>query len=496
MLTTALHDRHRALGAKMTEFHGWDMPLYYTSILEEHLAVRQALGVFDVSHMGQVLVTGPDALRSLNELIVSDLSQTGIGRACYTLLLREDGGILDDLIIYRLGEEDFLVIVNCGNRTSDVEWLTAHRQGQTTITDISQGRCILAVQGPFAARVLEHLLDAKVAGLGRFEIAPIRTMGPDACLARTGYTGGDGFELFLPDAHARRLWDAILASARPLNGQAVGLGARDTLRIEAGLRLYGTDMDTATTPWEAGLDWTVAINKPSFTGKDALVRQRQQGCARRFVGFELAEGPMLRQGSELTVNGRPVGTVTSGAYSPVLKKPLGMGYVEAACAAPGTTLTLTVRSQRYTATVVKLPFWKRPTLPATFAAPSASTLAARSTSSPPSTSRSRSRTAPAGPRPRTSTTSWPWRCASTTSSTACSSASASSSSISRSSSAGCGTRRRCASCWPTRSARTAPASGTSRPTRRWTRTASAATSARSRKRTRKSRAVWASSPRE
>ncbi len=373
MLTTALHDRHRQLGAKMTDFHGWDMPLYYTSILEEHMAVRQALGLFDVSHMGQVLVTGPGALNTLNALVVSDLSQTGVERACYTLMLRDDGGILDDLIIYRLSDTDFLVIVNCGNRQSDVEWLTAHRQGQTTITDISEGRCIVAVQGPFACRVLEHLLDAKVAGLGRFAIAPIRTMGPDACIARTGYTGGDGFELFLPAAHARRVWDAVLASAKPLNGQAVGLGARDTLRIEAGLRLYGTDMSVATTPWEAGLDWTVAINKPSFTGKDALVRQRQQGYATRFVGFELAEGPVPRHGSELTVNGQRAGTVTSGTYSPMLKKPLGMGYVDAAQAAPGTALTLTVRAQRYTATVVKLPFWKRPALPPMFAAPSAST---------------------------------------------------------------------------------------------------------------------------
>ena len=358
MNKTALHERHRQLGAKMTDFHGWEMPLYYTSILDEHKAVRQALGLFDISHMGQVLVTGPDAVRTLNHLLVSDISQVGEGRACYTLMLNESGGILDDLIVYRIGPEEYLVIVNCGNRTSDVEWLTAHRQGQATVTDISQGRSILAVQGPLACRMLENALDARVTSLGRFGIAPIRTMAPDACIARTGYTGSDGFELFLPDRHAQRVWDTVLGSGRPVGALPVGLGARDTLRVEAGLRLYGTDLDTTTTPMEAGLEWTVAINKPDFIGKSALVKQKQDGVARRFIGFELSQGPMPRQGAELTVDGRRVGTVTSGTFSPILNRPLGMGYVEPAFTKPGTTLTLTVRSQRYAAIVVKLPFWK------------------------------------------------------------------------------------------------------------------------------------------
>ena len=355
---TALHERHRQLGAKMTDFHGWDMPLYYTSILEEHQAVRQALGLFDVSHMGQVLVTGPDAHETLNRCLVSDLTQVESGRACYTLMLNPEGGILDDLIVYRLDDQDYLVIVNCGTRASDVAWLDAHRQGRTTVTDISQGRSIVSVQGPLAARVLEQMLDAKVAGLSRFGIAPVRHMGPEACIARTGYTGGDGFELFLPDAHAKRLWDAVLSAAQPLGARPVGLGARDTLRVEAGLRLYGTDMDAATSPFEVGLEWTVAANKPDFIGKDAILKQKREGLTRRFVGFELAQGPIPRSGTDLEVGGRIVGKVTSGTYSPVLNKPLGMGYVEPACAAPGTTLTMTVRNQRYAAAVVKLPFWK------------------------------------------------------------------------------------------------------------------------------------------
>jgi aminomethyltransferase len=355
---TALHDRHRALGAKMTDFHGWDMPLYYTSILDEHRAVRQTLGVFDISHMGQVLVSGADAAAMLNQLFVSDIAQVGQGRACYTLMLNPEGGILEDLIVYRIGDEDYLLIINCANRDSDVAWLREHRQGRAEIADISDGRSMLAVQGPLACRVLEQLLDARVTSLPRFTVAPMRTMATDACIARTGYTGSDGFELFLPDAHAKRLWDLILTDAKPLGAQPAGLGARDTLRIEAGLRLYGTDMDAATTPAEAGLEWTVAMGKADFIGKAAIQRRKQEGAARAFAGFELAEGPVPRGGTELFADGRRVGTVTSGTYSPILKKPLGMGYIEPAFAKPGTQLTLNVRSQRYTGTVVKLPFWK------------------------------------------------------------------------------------------------------------------------------------------
>ena len=363
MKTTALHNRHRALNAKMTDFHGWEMPLYYTSILEEHKAVRQALGIFDISHMGQVLVTGDGALAMLNRLLVSDISQVAEGRACYTLMLNEQGGILDDLIVYRIGSDDYLVIINCANRQSDFDWLQAHRHPQATVTSISEGRSMLAIQGPLAARVLENLLDARVSSLGRFGIAPIRTMGPESCIARTGYTGSDGFELFVSDYHAQRLWDAILEVATARSGGAIGLGARDTLRVEAALRLYGTDMDTTTSPLEAGLGWTVAMNKTEFIGKPALVQQKQRGLVRQFVGFELTQGPIPRSGCELKADGRKIGQVTSGTFSPTMNKPLGMGYVEPDFAKPGTTLTLTVRAQTYPATVVKLPFWKAQSLP-------------------------------------------------------------------------------------------------------------------------------------
>ncbi len=356
---TALYQKHRDLNAKMTDFNGWEMPLYYTSILEEHQNVREHLGVFDTSHMGQFVVEGNDAQSFLNRLMVSDVTQVPVGRACYTLMLNERGGIIDDLIIYRLGETVFMVVVNCGTRAGDLEWMQQHVQGDVSVKDISQGRSLLAVQGPNADRVLEQLLDTKVSGLGRFEVAPIRTMGSMSCIARTGYTGGDGFELFVPDKDAMKLWDMILNTADISGAAPTGLGARDTLRLEAGLRLYGSDMDQDTTPYEAGLGWTVAIQKEAeFIGKSVLVKQKEQGVKRKLVGLQLDRGPVPRHGCALLKDDRTIGTITSGTFSPALKRPVGMGYVETEYATPGTVLSVEVRNQKHAVEVVKLPFWK------------------------------------------------------------------------------------------------------------------------------------------
>lgn len=358
MQHTAFHAEHLRLGAKMTDFHGWDMPLYYTSILDEHTSVRTAAGIFDISHMGQVWVSGSGALETLNELIVSDLSQVGEGRACYTLLTNARGGIVDDIIVYRVGKQEFLVIVNCANRQKDVAWITEHQRPGTQVRDVSLGRSILAIQGPQVAPLLEQVLETSVSGLGRFSAMNLSGWGSRAWIARTGYTGSDGFELFLEDAPARRVWKRCLELGAPLGLKAIGLGARDTLRLEAGLRLYGTDMDEATTPYEADLGWTVAINKPSFIGKDVLVSQKTAGVAKRLVGIELPEGPVPRTGCALTAEGRQVGSVTSGTFSLMLHKPIGLGYVETRAASTGTVLQVMIRSKAYPATVVKLPFWR------------------------------------------------------------------------------------------------------------------------------------------
>lgn len=355
---TSLYAKHRGLNAKMTDFNGWEMPLYYTSILEEHQLVREKLGIFDTSHMGQFVVEGADAQSFLNRILVSDLSQVGVGRACYSLMLNEKGGILDDLIAYRLGEQVFLVVVNCATKEKDWHWMNRQIDGDVTLKDISEGRSLLAVQGPGADRVLEQLLDTKVSGLGRFCVAPIRTMGSMSCIARTGYTGGDGFELFLPDKDAVRLWDMILATNSASGVVPAGLGARDTLRLEAGLRLYGNDMNEETTPFEAGLGWTVAINKDNFVGKDALLEQQSAGVTKKLVGLQAERGPVPRHGCPLLKDNKTVGEVTSGTFSPALKRPIGMAYVSVELAKPGTQLTIEVRNQKYAVEVVPLPFWK------------------------------------------------------------------------------------------------------------------------------------------
>ena len=358
MNRTALHAEHLKAGAKMTEFHGWDMPLYYTSILDEHKAVRHAVGIFDISHMGQVLVSGAGALDALNALVVSDLEKVGEGRACYTLLTNEHGGIVDDIIIYRVGMDEYLVIINCGNREKDTQWLRAHARGSVSMQSISEGRSIVAIQGPQAASLLDEVLRATVSSLGRFDVQALPKFGPRVWISRTGYTGSDGFEVFAPNDVAVRLWQDLLARGQSRGIKPIGLGARDTLRLEAGLRLYGTDMDDAATPYDAGLGWTVAIHKPSFLGKSALVEQKAKGPARHFIGFTMGEGPVPRHGCLIMSNGRQVGAVTSGTFSAELKSSIGMGYVEAASAAPGTALSITIRNRAYPAAVVKLPFWK------------------------------------------------------------------------------------------------------------------------------------------
>ncbi len=354
---TGLYEAHLALGAKTTPFHGWEMPLYYTSILDEHRSVRSAAGLFDISHMGQVWVSGPGAQEMLDALVVSDITQVAEGRACYTMLVNEQGGILDDIIIYRVAAWDYLVIVNCATRAKDIQWLSAHASAHAAVEDISAGRAIVALQGPKSAPLLEAALELHVNPLGRFAAMPLAGWGDRAWVARTGYTGSDGFECFLPDVFARRVWQRLVEGGREAGLSPAGLGARDTLRLEAGLRLYGTDMDETTTPFEADLGWTVALSKPAFIGKAALVRQKAQGVTRRLVGL-LAQGPVPRQGCRLLHEGREVGLVTSGTFSPMLERPIGFGMVEVAASQINTALQVAIRHQLYPATIVKPPFWR------------------------------------------------------------------------------------------------------------------------------------------
>ncbi|MBI4355845.1 MAG: glycine cleavage system aminomethyltransferase GcvT [Candidatus Omnitrophica bacterium] len=352
--TTALHADHVRLGAKLVDFHGWEMPLYYRGIIEEHQAVRDHVGIFDISHMGQVLLSGAGAVVTLQQLVTIDVAKLQDGQAGYALLLNHEGGIRDDIIVYRLTAERWLIIINCGNREQDVAWLQSHLAPRATLAHVSAGRSIVAVQGPRAAEVIRELAGETAAGVGRFRIRvlPGRQEG---WLSRTGYTGSDGYEFFVRDADAVELWRKALDADYRV--QPAGLGARDTLRLEACYRLYGNDMDETTTPFEAGLGWVVDLTKPDFIGKTAIV-QRQEP-ARRLVAFELSDAAIPRSGYAISLSGRPLGAVTSGSFSPALRKGIGLGYVPSAAATPGTEVEVEIRGRRHAAVIVKGPFYRQ-----------------------------------------------------------------------------------------------------------------------------------------
>jgi aminomethyltransferase len=342
----------------MVEFAGWEMPVQYAGILDEHEAVRTRAGLFDVSHMGEVVFRGPRALASLQRLFTNDLSRCADGQAQYGCLCRESGGIVDDVVVYRRSAEDLLVCVNAGNRTKDFEWLRDGAAG-ADVRNESDDWAQLALQGPLAAQLLQRLTNVNLSALRSFRFAPGEVAGASCLVARTGYTGEDGFELFCAPADAPRLWDALLEAGAHEKLQPAGLGARDSLRLEMAYRLYGQDMTDDTSPLEAGLGWVVKLDKGDFVGRDALVRQKEQGLARKLVGFELTDAGIARHGYPVLQDGRKVGEVTSGTKSPSLKLPIGLAYVPPALAAEGSTFHVEIRGRPAAAKVVKTPFYTR-----------------------------------------------------------------------------------------------------------------------------------------
>jgi glycine cleavage system T protein (aminomethyltransferase) len=353
---TPLYDCHAQAGAKLVEFAGWEMPVQYAGVIEEHRAVRTAAGLFDVSHMGEVRIRGTGAEALLQSLTPNDVSKLVPGRAHYSGLLTERGTYVDDLLIYRLGAEDFLVVVNASNAERDFEWIAARSQGQAEVVDESDRWALLALQGPKALEILAPLASPDVSGLKYYGFAQGEVDGAPALISRTGYTGEDGFELYLDPADAPRIWGRLLAAG----AQPAGLGARDTLRLEAAMALYGHEIDETTTPFEAGLGWVVKLDKGDFLGRDALREQKAQGIPRKLVGFEVEGRGIARQGHRVVSEDRAVGGVTSGTWSPTFEKALGMAYVPPEMAAPGTLLTLDVRGKPLPAKVVELPFYRRP----------------------------------------------------------------------------------------------------------------------------------------
>jgi aminomethyltransferase len=366
---TPLWARHVAAGARMVPFAGWDMPVQYGGLIEEHRAVRGAAGLFDVSHMGEIAVRGPGAGAFLQGLLTNDLTRLRDGRAQYNLLLREDGGILDDLLAYRLGDGDYLLVVNAGPRESDRDWIVEHARGRgdVQIVDRSDDTALLALQGPAAAGILQPLASTALETIGYYGHARGAVAGRPALISRTGYTGEDGFEVFLAPADAEAVWDSLLDRGVAAGVQPIGLGARDTLRLEAGMRLSGQDFDTASAPFEVGLDWAVKPDKGDFLGSRALASRRAAGIRRRLVGFGMEGRGIARTGYPVRLESPGAdarGVVTSGTWSPTLERAIGLARLESPAPlgepAAGEPVSVEVRGRPVAGRVEATPFYRRP----------------------------------------------------------------------------------------------------------------------------------------
>jgi aminomethyltransferase len=356
---TPLFDRHVAAGARMVEFGGWEMPVQYAGLIEEHRAVRTVAGLFDVSHMGEFRVKGENALAFVQQMTPNDASKLTPGRAHYSALLTPDGTFVDDLLVYRMAEDEFMLVVNAGNLDGDFAWVLAQPRLDVEVDDVSDAFALIAIQGPRAAGIVQGLTATPLDAIRYYHFARGQVAGRPTIFSRTGYTGEDGFELYLDPADAPAVWDALLAAGAPAGLVPAGLGARDTLRLEAGMALYGHEIDRTTTPWEAGLDWIVKMEKGDFVGREALAAAREAGPERRLVGFEVTGRGIARQGHRLLSGGRDVGFVTSGTFSPTFERALGMAYVETALSAVGTPIDIDVRGRAVPARVAALPFYKR-----------------------------------------------------------------------------------------------------------------------------------------
>lgn len=356
MKRTPLYDIHRALNAKWTEFGGWEMPLQYNRIVSEHLAVRGTAGLFDLSHMGEIEVRGNGAGGLLQKLCTNDISRLKNGQAQYTLLCNETGGTVDDVLVYRFTDTHYMVVVNAANIAKDFAWMETHNNTGAALADLSEHTVLIALQGPDAIEILNPLVpDADVSQIPFFRFTESQIAGIPATISRTGYTGEIGFEVYVTAAHGKELWHTLYPAVTEAGGAPVGLGARDTLRLEAGLRLYGMDMDEQTTPLEAGLVRFVKLDKGEFIGRDALLAQKERGIARRLVGFQLRDRAVARAGYAVYQHGTRIGTVTSGAPSPSLKRNIGFALMKVA---RDKNVDIEIRGRLHPAEIVKVPFYR------------------------------------------------------------------------------------------------------------------------------------------
>jgi len=351
-----LNDIHEALGGKLIPFAGYNMAVRYTSDIEEHMAVRNGVGVFDVSHMGEFFLKGPKALDLIQKITSNDASKLTPGKAQYSCFPNEMGGIVDDLIVYKINEEEYMLVVNAANMDKDWNWVKSHNTFGVELENASDQYCLFAVQGPKATQVLQRLTETKLNEIKyyHFEIGKIGSVN-NVIISATGYTGSGGFELYVKNEDAITVWNSIFKEGKEENIQPIGLGARDTLRMEMGFCLYGNDIDDTTSPIEAGLGWITKFTK-EFTNSEALKSQKENGVTRTLIGFELIDKGIPRHGYELeNEKGEPIGIVTSGTQSPMLSKGIGMGYVKKEYAAAGSIVFVAVRNRKLKAEVKKLP---------------------------------------------------------------------------------------------------------------------------------------------
>ena len=355
-----LADVHRALGAKMVDFGGWEMPLQYTGIIDEHRAVRAAAGLFDVSHMGEIEIRGPQALDLVQRVTSNNAARLADGQIQYSGLLYEHGGFVDDILVHRVSAGHYFLCVNASNQDKDYEYIVSQNRWDCTVENAGPRYAQLAIQGPRAQEILARLTTADLASIRYYRFVDHEVCGRPARISRTGYTGEDGFEVYLAPADAATVWNALLDAGRDFGIRPCGLGARNTLRMEAGMALYGHEIDASITPLEAGLEWIVKWDKGDFCGRARLERQKAEGVRRKLTGFEMRGRGIGRDGYEVRVGGKHAGWVTSGGPSPTLNKNIGMCYLPAELAQPGTAIEIMVREQPVEAVTVPIPFYRRP----------------------------------------------------------------------------------------------------------------------------------------
>ena len=360
MKRTAFYEIHKSLGAKIVEFGGFEMPVQYSGIIEEHLAVRNNVGVFDVSHMGEFEVRGKDALAFLQSVTVNDVARLNEGKIQYSAMCYPDGGIVDDLLVYHVGDH-YMLVVNASNIDKDLEWLRSQAKGDVQMKDASDDFSLLAIQGPRSRDLLQAVTDISLSSIEYYQFARGAVAGIPAIISRTGYTGELGFEIYFESdlSTGKKVWDAVFAAGKEFGVAPVGLGARDTLRLEMGYCLYGNDIDQTTHPLEAGLGWITKLDKGEFSGREPMVNAKKVGPKRKLVGLMLPERNIARHGYTITGKGSTIGNVTSGTFSPSLQKSVALGYVSASFAQPGTEVAVSIRGKEIPATVVKTPFLQK-----------------------------------------------------------------------------------------------------------------------------------------